>query len=93
MILMVGQSPDEDSPERPRTEARSERSTDDALSVDAVIVEEHRRWAVDIVVVFADGVVRHRISVHPSRRLAEISADLIRRTAERNIRGPLNGSS
>ena len=41
--------------------------------------------------VFADGVVRKRIDTHASRARAELSANLIRRAAERNITGPVNG--
>jgi len=76
---------------RPKTEAREESSADDALDVQTVVVEEHGRWAVDIIVVFADGVVRKRIDTHATRRRAELSAGLIKRAAERNISGPLNG--
>ena len=57
-----------------------------------VVVEDRgRRWAVEIIVVFADGVVRKRISTHPTKARAELSADLIKRTAERDIGGPVNG--
>jgi hypothetical protein len=47
---------------------------------------------VEIVVLFADEVVRKRIDTYCTERLARISADLIKRTAEREIGGgPLNG--
>jgi len=46
---------------------------------------------VEIVVVFADGVVRKRIDTHNTKARAELSANLIRRAAERDIRGPING--
>lgn len=62
-----------------------------ALDVQTVVVPEHGRWAVEIVVVFADGVVRHRIDTHPTEARARISASLIKRGAERDIRGPLYG--
>lgn len=66
-------------------------SPDNALSVDTVVVAERGQWAVDIVVVFPDGVVRKRIETYRTKALAEISAKLIKRAAERDIRGPLNG--
>lgn len=67
--------------ERPRT------STDEALDVHTVVVPERGRWAVDIIVVFADGVVRKRIDTHRSKARADIAADLIRRAANRDIGG------
>lgn len=67
-------------------------SADEALDVQTVVVEEHGQWAVDIVVVFADGVVRKRINTHNSKVRADIAADLIRRAADRDIgAGPPNG--
>jgi hypothetical protein len=69
-----------------------ETSTDTALDVQTVVVEERGRWAVDIVVVFADGVVRKRINTHATRARAELAADLIRRAADRDIGGgPVHG--
>ncbi|EKF24408.1 hypothetical protein C731_1613 [Mycolicibacterium hassiacum DSM 44199] len=68
-----------------------ETSADEAFSVETVVVEERGQWAVDIVVVFADGIVRKRIETYHTRNLAEIAAKLIRRAAERDIKGPLNG--
>lgn len=62
-----------------------------ALGVETVIEPEHGRWAVDLVVVFPDGVVRHRIDTFPTQARAEISARLIKRAAERELRGPLHG--
>ncbi len=71
-----------------------ETSTDQALDVHTVVVEENGRWAVEIVVVFADGVVRKRIDTHATRARAELAADLIRRAAERDIGGgPTHGNS
>lgn len=64
---------------------------DRAEGVETVVTEERGRWIVEIVVVFADGVVRRRINDYPTRRRAEIAADWIRRTADRDIEGPLNG--
>lgn len=62
-------------------------STDQALDVATVVVEEDGRWVVEIVVVFADGVVRKRINSHSTKARADLAADLIKRTAERDIGG------
>ena len=86
-----GGSADDESAHPPRTHRREDSSADEALSVDTVVIEERGRWAVDIVVVFADGIVRKRIDTHPTKARAELSARMIRRAAERDIRGPLNG--
>lgn len=78
--------------ERPRTAVRADSSADDALDVQTVVLEDRGRWAVEIVVVFADGVVRKRINTYATKARAEISADLIKRAAERDIgAGPPNG--
>ena len=77
--------------QRPKTTVRADSSTDEALDVQTVVVEERGRWAVEIVVVFADGVVRKRIDTHATRARAELSAGLIKRAAERDIAGPVNG--
>jgi hypothetical protein len=76
---------------RPKTAPHNDSSTDEALDVQTVVVEERGRWAVDIVVVFADGVVRKRIDTHNTKARAELSARLIKRAAERDIRGPIHG--
>ena len=76
---------------RPKTRVPEVTSTDEALDVQTVVVEERGRWAVEIIVVFADGVVRKRINTHHTKARAELSANLIRRAAERDIRGPLHG--
>jgi hypothetical protein len=75
----------------PHPTRRAAGSADGALDVQTVVVEERGRWAVDIVVVFADGVVRERIDTYSTRARAELSARLIKRAAERDLRGPLNG--
>lgn len=62
-----------------------------AESVETGVYPEKGRWVVEIVVVFADGVVRHRIDDFPTKARAELSAGLIRRAAERDLRGPLHG--
>ncbi|MBI3691606.1 MAG: hypothetical protein HY239_13390 [Mycolicibacterium aromaticivorans] len=76
---------------RPKTTVRKGSSSDEAVDVQTVVVEERGRWAVDIVVVFADGVVRKRIDTHHTKARAELSARLIKRAAERDIRGPIHG--
>jgi hypothetical protein len=62
-----------------------------AHSVETAVVEDRGQWAVEIIVLFDDEVVRERIAVHRTERLARISADLIKRTAERDIGGPIHG--
>ncbi|UNB49925.1 hypothetical protein [Mycolicibacterium sp. YH-1] len=74
----------------PHTED-NEGGSEHALAIDTVVVYERGRWAVDIIVVFADGIVRKRIDNHPTQARAELSARMIKRAAERDIRGPLNG--
>ena len=76
---------------RPKTAVRKGSSSDEAVDVQTVVVEERGRWAVDLVVVFADGVVRKRIDTHHTKARAELSARLIKRAAERDIRGPIHG--
>jgi len=75
-------------------EAENEKApsgSEQASVVETVVVEERGQWAVDIVVVFDDVVVRKRVETYRTRRRAEIAADLIKRTAERDIPGPLHG--
>ena len=62
-----------------------------AESVETFVFLERGRWVVEIAVVFPDGVVRHRIDTFHTKARAEISASLIKRAAERELRGPLNG--
>lgn len=60
-------------------------SAEVARAVATVVVPDRGQWAVDIVVVFDDGVVRKRISTHRTRRRADLAADLIKRAAERDL--------
>lgn len=62
-----------------------------ALGVETLIVPERGQWAVDILVIFPDGVIRHRIATYRTQVLARISASCIKRGAERDIEGPING--
>jgi hypothetical protein len=78
---------DEATPRQLPTEFNNEH----ALDVQTVVVPENGRWAVEIVVVFADGVVRKRIDTHHTEARAQLSAQLIKRAAEREIQGPLHG--
>jgi hypothetical protein len=64
---------------------------DEAYAVETVVVEDRRQWHVEIVVVFADEVVRRRVGTYFTERRAQIAADLIKRTAERDISGPIHG--
>jgi hypothetical protein len=75
----------------PKTTVRKDSSADAAVNVATVVVEERGRWVVEIIVVFADGVVRKRINDHATKARAELAADLIRRAAERDIGGPVHG--
>lgn len=72
-------------------ERRPAGAMDPALGVDTLIYPENGRWAVDISVLFADGVVRHRIETYSTKERAEISARFIKRGAERDLRGLANG--
>jgi len=92
-VIAVADPTDAGSPgaEDGRTRPRAHSSADDALAVETVVSEERGRWAVDIVVVFADGVVRKRIDTHMTKARAELSARLIKRAAERELPGPLHG--
>lgn len=75
----------------PKTVVRQTSCADEASSVSTVVVAECGQWAVEVIVVFADGVVRKRINTHRTRARAELAADLIKRAAERDIRGPIYG--
>ena len=66
-------------------------NVDETYAVETVVVEEQRQWHVEIVVVFEDEVVRRRVGSYFTERRARIAADLIKRTAERNIAGPIHG--
>lgn len=89
---------DTEQTEEERARARREWRTQEpsgqheAYEVETVVVPERGQWAVDIIVVFEDEVVRHRIDTYRTERRARISADLIKRTALRELPGgPING--
>jgi hypothetical protein len=62
-----------------------------AIAVDTFVREESGRWVVEIVVVFPDEAVRRTVNDYPTKRRAEIAASWIKRAAERDIEGPING--
>lgn len=62
-----------------------------ALGVETEVIPERGQWAVDIIVIFTDGVVRRRVDTYRTQALAAIAAKNIKRAAERDIPGPLNG--
>lgn len=57
---------------------------DTPLGVATLIGYEQGQWIVYLEVAFPDGVRRHRISAHRTRRLAEIAAEMYRRGAMRD---------
>ena len=57
----------------------------DALSADAVVVEEHGRWVVYLDVVLESGAVRRRVGEHHDERRAQQAARIIERNARRCI--------
>ncbi len=59
---------------------------EEALSADAVVIEESGRWIVYLDVVLASGAVRRRVGDHPDRRRAEQAGRIIERNARRHIR-------
>lgn len=61
------------------------------LGVDTFVRHERGRWCVDIAVTFADGVVRRTVGDYPTERQATIAASWIRRGADRDIDGPVQG--
>ncbi|ODU04022.1 MAG: hypothetical protein ABS81_11990 [Pseudonocardia sp. SCN 72-86] len=77
-----GPGPAEGDPDRPDGSAEAPAV---AVGVETVVVHDRGRWAVEIVVVFTDGVVRRRVDTYPTRARAEISASLIRRAADRDL--------
>lgn len=57
------------------------------VAVDTLVTHDEGRWVVDIVVMFADGIVAHRVASYATRRRAEQAADAMRRAADRDTGG------
>ncbi|GAA1509697.1 hypothetical protein [Nocardioides humi] len=84
----------DDENERKEWRTRPPTGQHRAYEVDTVVVPDHGQWAVEVIVVFEDEVVRRRIDTYRTERLARISADLIKRTASRELPGgPPRGMS
>lgn len=84
--------PDRDGGPDRRLDPDGPSSAQHADAVEVEVVQDRGQWAVEIIVLFADEVVRKRIATYYTERLARISADLIKRSAEREIGGgPPNG--
>lgn len=83
-----------DDNEREEWRTRPPTGWHQAHQVEAVVVPERGQWAVELIVVFDDEVVRRRIDTYRTERLARISADLIKRAASRDRPGgPPGGMS
>ena len=63
----------------------------ETATVAAEVIEESGRWAVYLDIITANTTRRHRINDYPTRRKAEIAADLMRRCADRDIKLPPSG--
>lgn len=59
-----------------------------AWGVDTAVVRDRGQWFVEIDVMFADGVVHHRLGAYFNRRRAEIAATWIQRAAARDLGAP-----
>ncbi|ADG89916.1 hypothetical protein TBS_32760 [Thermobispora bispora] len=86
----MGRDGEGGAPRRDREDRRPRPARDPGdldRTVDTVVVPDKGRWAVDLIVMSRESVVRHRISVHPTKERAEISARIIKRTADRDLGG------
>ena len=61
------------------------------LAAEPAVKRRNGQWEVDIVVVFEDRVVRKMVSRYMSERRARVAAGWIKRAAQRDVAGPLNG--
>ncbi len=75
----------------PAAPARPAGAGHEAIAVDTTVREDRGRWVVESGVVFADEAVHRTVNDYPTRRHAEIAAQWIRRAADRDIQGPING--
>lgn len=64
---------------------------DRAYDVETYVERRDGQWVVDIVVVFEDEVVRKTINAYRTERRAQIAAEWIKRAAQRDVAGPING--
>lgn len=62
-----------------------------AVAVETYVTEASGRWTVEIAVIFEDGVVHRTVNDYRTKRHAEIAAQWIKRGANRDIEGPVNG--
>lgn len=69
----------------------TQHSNDEPLAVETYVTEQSGRWVVEIVVIFPDEAVRKTVNEYHTKRHAELAASLIRRGADRDIEGPING--
>ena len=58
---------------------------EDALSADAIVVQESGRWVVYLDVVLESGAVRRRMGDHHDERRAQQAARIMERNARRCI--------
>ena len=63
----------------------------ETITVASEVIEENGRFVVYLETIRAHSTTRHRINDYPTRRKAEIAADLMRRCADRDIKAPPSG--
>jgi hypothetical protein len=66
---------------------------EEAMSAEAVVVEERRRWCVYLDVVLASGAVRRKVGEYHDERRALHAARIIERNARRCITRPMSAST
>ena len=59
--------------------------------METYVERRNGQWEVDIVVIFEDGAVRKMVNTFRTERRAQIAAEWIKRAAQRDIAGPING--
>lgn len=62
-----------------------------ALAIETYVTERNGRWVVEVAVIFTEEAVRKTINDYPTRRQADVAAGWIKRAAQRDIEGPVNG--
>lgn len=72
-------------------EGRGLTGSGPALAVETYVTEKAGRWVVEIAVMFEEGAVHRTVNDYKTRRHAEIAAQWIKRGANRDIEGPVNG--